>query len=95
MLLVRIGKVSQSEAEQLDDMLRNGVPIVQYDPTWTCRVWTLNAIRLMQEHNLLVKFDVEKLESHCKEVAVKDLALGFRRTYEEIQKTPPPVHKFA
>ena len=48
----------------------------------------------MQEYAMLDRFDVDMLEQQCKDMGISDFAASSHKSYEEIQKSLVPVHKF-
>ena len=92
--LVRIGKVGKDQEAVIGDLVEKDVPIVQGDLSWTCRVWVLEAVKVLQRNGVISSFDVDELESFCKEKATLDLRLSMGKTQKEIWSTPTPAHKF-
>ena len=92
--LVRIGKVDKDQGAVIGDLVEKDVAIVQGDPSWTCRVWVSEAIRVLQRNGIVSSFDVGELESFCKERAILDAKRSMGKTQEELWRFLAPIHKF-
>jgi len=92
--LVRIGKIDPKKEEELYEIFKLGIPIIQNDTSWTCRVWVLEAIKLLQTNGIISNFNIDDLEKFCKEKATIDKANSLGKSFEEIQSMGTSVHKF-